>query len=83
VLDLPAAGRLATALLAVRGQDVELDASQVTRLGGQCLQVLLSALETWRADGCALSVVQPTTEFISGLKLLGVDQRALVRGDHP
>ena len=82
VLDLPAAGKISQAILAARGQDIECDASQVTRIGGQCLQVLLSAAQTWQSEGCAFSVVSPTDEFLAGLKLLGVDQTALVRRDH-
>jgi len=50
VLDLRAAEPLKAQLLAVRGQEATLDASAVERLGGLCLQVLLSALATWRAD---------------------------------
>ncbi len=71
VLDLNAAGPLAHELLALRGRDLELDASAVQRLGAQCLQVLLSARATWDADGAAFAVVQPSDEFTSTLALLG------------
>ena len=43
ILDLKAAASLQAAILAHRGQALELDASAVQRLGAQCLQVLLSA----------------------------------------
>ena len=33
-----------------------LDASAVQRLGGLCLQILLSARKTWAADGVNLSL---------------------------
>ena len=55
VLDLNAAEPLKAELLARRGGDLALDASSVERLGGLCLQVLLSAIRTWRADGVNLS----------------------------
>ncbi|MNE37392.1 hypothetical protein D3C77_226940 [compost metagenome] len=55
VLDLRAAAPLKAELMAARGQALTLDASAVERLGGQGLQVLLSAIRTWRADGCALT----------------------------
>jgi chemotaxis protein CheX len=76
VLDLNAAGPLANELLAVRGRDVEVDASAVERLGAQCVQVLLSARATWDADGVAFAVVAPSVEFTSTLALLGapIDQ---------
>ena len=42
VLDILHAESLRTELLAVRGQAVAIDGSAVERLGGLCLQVLLS-----------------------------------------
>lgn len=78
-LDLIAARPLAKTLLSMRGSDVKIDASQVTRVGGQCLQVLLSAAATWDADHAILEVVSPSAEFIGGLKLLGVEPTTLVR----
>ena len=56
VLDIRAAGPLQAEILASRGQALTLDASAVERLGGLCLQVLLSARSTWAADGQALTV---------------------------
>ena len=63
-------------ILALRGRDVEVDASAVERVGAQCLQVLLSARATWDADGAAFAVVQASDEFTSTLALLGapIDQ---------
>lgn len=55
VLDLRAAEPLKAELMAARGQALTLDASAVERLGGLCLQVLLAAIQTWRADGHALT----------------------------
>ena len=46
-------------------------ASGVRRLGGQCLQVLLSAQATWAADGHAFDVVEPSPEFTESLALMG------------
>ncbi|WP_428153895.1 STAS domain-containing protein [Brevundimonas sp.] len=56
VLDLNAAEPLKAELLALRGHPLTLDASAVERLGGLCLQVLLSARKTWAADGVNLSL---------------------------
>lgn len=70
-LDMNAAGPLAQALLERRGQPVTLDASQVRRIGGQCLQVLLSAQATWAADGADFQINEPSPEFADGLALMG------------
>ena len=51
VLDIRAAGALRDDLLARRGSDIVLDGGEVQRLGGLCLQVLISAKKTWAADG--------------------------------
>ena len=76
-LDMTAAGPLAKELLAVRGKPVSLDASNVRRLGGQCLQVLLSAQSTWTADGQPFEIVEPSPEFTEGLALMGATELCL------
>ncbi|HEY0438088.1 MAG TPA: STAS domain-containing protein [Phenylobacterium sp.] len=71
IMDLNAARPLAADLLELRGGAVTLDGSQVTRLGGLCLQVLLSAQATWAADGQAFQVAAPSPEFDQTLSLFG------------
>jgi chemotaxis protein CheX len=63
VLDLGAAERLHARLVEMRGQPLDIDASQVERLGGLCLQVLISARDTWRTDGHSAVVGQASTAF--------------------
>jgi len=77
-LDLCAAAPLAGALMALRGRDIEVDASDVRRVGGQCLQVLLAAGKTWAADGHLLNLSNPSPEFIEGMTLLGAPLPSLV-----
>lgn len=72
-----AARDLATALLTQRGQPLTLNAANVRRLGAQCTQVLLSAAATWRADGAALSIHDPSPEFQEAMRLLGLSEQAL------
>jgi chemotaxis protein CheX len=76
-LDLPAAAPLAADLLARRGQDLSLDASNVRRLGGQCLQVLLAARATWQADGQMFRIITASSDFAEGSALLGAGDLAL------
>jgi chemotaxis protein CheX len=63
VLDLGAAERLHARLSELRGQPLDIDASQVERLGGLCLQVLVSARNTWRADGQPAVIGEVSTAF--------------------
>lgn len=71
VMDLMAAKRLAADLLAARGKPVALDASHVQRVGGLCLQVLLSAQRTWAADKMAFEIVNPAASFEKCMAQLG------------
>ena len=70
-LDLKAAGPLQVALLDVRGAAIDIDASKVQRLGGLCLQVLLSAAETWAADGHPLKISAASPAFAEGARRMG------------
>ena len=81
VLDLRAADPLKAQLLAARGQETALDASAVERLGGLCLQVLLSALQTWRADGQSLTFINVTEAFASQWSALGASASDLALGE--
>ena len=74
-LDLTAASALQTALLARRGRPLEVDASAVLRLGGLCLQVLLSAQKTWAEDASPFSLTQASPAFADALRLFGADAR--------
>jgi chemotaxis protein CheX len=76
VLDLSAAAALAGELRALRGQPLSLDASRVERLGGLCLQVLISARNSWRADGLAFTVGQRSPTFEEALALSGAGELA-------
>ena len=71
VLDMRAAAPLAAELLERRGRDVDVDASKVRRLGGECLQVLLAAHACWKADELSFRVVSPSGDFTEGLVLMG------------
>lgn len=82
VLDLKAALPLAEGLLAQRGSELMIDASRVERLGAQSLQILLSAISTWHADGYSLEFVDPSEPFMQGLALFGIDPKGFLTGDN-
>lgn len=80
-LDTSAAPGLADKLRLARGVPLTLSAKNVTRLGGLCAQVLLSAAASWRADGSRLSIADPSPEFIEALRLMGLQPAAITAGD--
>lgn len=71
ILDLQAAEPLRAELMVLRGRPLSIDASQVSRLGGLCLQVLISARKTWVEDGQSLSVDEPSEAFTEQLASFG------------
>ena len=72
-LDIKAAGPLAADLLKARGRDLSLNASEIDRVGGQCLQVLLSAAATWTADGAELTLEEPSPAFLDAVRIAGLE----------
>jgi chemotaxis protein CheX len=72
ILDIGAAAPLWSELARARGGPIDLDASQVERLGGLCLQVLLSAQAAWVADAAAFRIVNPSAAFIEATRLMAV-----------
>ncbi len=79
VLDLSAAKPLWADILAARGQPLELDASEVQRLGGLCLQALLAARKQWREDGVDFSIANASDAFREGARLMAAHD--LVQGE--
>jgi chemotaxis protein CheX len=75
-LDMRAAAPLLAEIRAARGAALQLDASKVERLGGQCLQVLLAAEKAWSADGHAFQVGNASTAFKDGWALMGAEALA-------
>jgi chemotaxis protein CheX len=74
ILDLGAAAPLREALLAARGNALEIDASGVERLGGLCLQVLVSAQRTWSADGAVFRVINASAAFSEAARLMAAPE---------
>ena len=70
-MDLATAAPLARSLLAVRGQPIALDASKVKKIGGLCLQVLISAHITWKADNIPARIEHPSASFKDALAVFG------------
>ena len=71
VLDLAAAGPLLAAFQSRLGAPLEVDAGEVRRLGGQCLQVLIAARRRWDADGAAFAVTRASPAFAEAAALFG------------
>ena len=71
-LDLTTASDLARMILAARGSELAIDASDVQHLGAQCGQILVAAKTTWKADQQTLRIVESSGEFIEGARLLGL-----------
>lgn len=71
ILDLTAAEPLKAEFLSLRGQPISIDASDVDRVGGLCLQVLMSAHKTWNRDGMSFAFHDTSPAFQDCMALLG------------
>lgn len=71
VLDIQQAEPLRAELLTMRGAPATLDGSAVERLGGLCLQVLLSAQQTWARDGHSLILDRVSEDFANQWNAFG------------
>jgi chemotaxis protein CheX len=81
VLDLKAAQPLKAALTEHRGASVQLDASNVERLGGLCLQVLVAARRTWSEEGHDLTIEPRSTAFSAAAALFAAEAHLGLRVD--
>jgi chemotaxis protein CheX len=81
-LDLAGAAPLLAELRAARGEAIEIDASQVERFGGLCLQVLLAAKASWAEAGKAFAIVNPSDAFKAAAATMGASTY-LIEGDAP
>jgi chemotaxis protein CheX len=78
VLDLNAASRLHEQVLALKDKNVAVDASDVARIGTQCIQILLSAARSWRSMDMTFSVNQSSDAFAKTLQLLGITDEEMI-----
>ncbi|OXE36043.1 MAG: chemotaxis protein CheX [Phenylobacterium zucineum] len=82
-LDLQAAEPLRAELMALRGRPLTIDAADVNRLGGLCLQVLISARKIWSEDGHAFTVERASSTFSDQLAGFGgPDLNSPLEGSH-
>ena len=77
VLDLNEASVLHGKLMELRGRDLRIDASQVDRLGAQCIQIIVAAARTWQTDKKAFVVERASDAFEKTLQLIGLDPNQL------
>lgn len=73
VLDLNEASVLHGQLTSMRGEDVKIDASEVERVGVQCVQVILAAAKTWEADKKNFVFEKVSEAFEKTMQLIGID----------
>jgi len=73
VLNVTSAMATARQFIDQRGRDVVVDASQVQHLGGQSLQILLSAVRSWTEDGQSFALGDCSDRFLEDLKLFGFE----------
>lgn len=76
-LDLNAATAVHEQLVKLKGNEIEIDASEVKKSGAQCIQVLIAAKKTWDAENKSLLIGTMSEAFENTLKLLGISGEML------
>lgn len=74
-LNSQAAGDLYDSLVTLTGQEVDLDASHVTSIGGMAAQVLLAAQSQWKRQGVAFRIVEISGDFKTAMADLGLGEQ--------
>jgi anti-anti-sigma regulatory factor len=71
ILDVSSVAVVHRDLVAKRGGDLDIDASNVRRIAGLGLQLLVAAGATWTADGQKLRVVNGSPTFAEAIRISG------------
>lgn len=79
-LDLSAGEEIAEALEHLRGLPVEIQANDVSHLGGIFLQLLVGAKKQWMKDEVPFSLADPSDSFLAGMHLLGASDTLFEEG---
>lgn len=78
VLDLNEATALHGKLMALRGNDLMIDASGVERVGAQCVQVLMAAKKNWDEDKLTFKFSKVSDTFTKTMQLIGINIQPLL-----
>jgi chemotaxis protein CheX len=81
-LDITEAAPLAGELLKLRGSETRIDASEVRKLGGQCLQALLCASAAAAHEGTLFEIVSPSDDFLRSIEAYGLDMSHFSSQEH-
>ena len=71
-LDFGAVSALKADILGQAGNDLEVDASNVTHMGTLCLQVLIAASNDWISAGHKFNLTSPSDACATQLNLHGI-----------
>ncbi|MGP9789103.1 STAS domain-containing protein [Roseinatronobacter sp. NSM] len=77
VLDQRGAQIVATQLLDRLGEDVNLDARNLTRLGGAGLEMLIAAHRQWQEDCIRFEISNLSSSILRVFEILDVDPQTL------
>lgn len=78
VLSLVEASSLLELFLGKKTSHISVNAENVTRIGSQCMQILLSAKKNWEEDGFDFMLTNPSKEFLKTMSIIGMSQDDLI-----
>lgn len=78
VLGLVEASSLLELFLGKKASHISVNAENVTRIGSQCMQILLSAAKNWEEDNFDFILTNPSKEFLETMSIIGISQDDLI-----
>ncbi|MGJ8627926.1 MAG: STAS domain-containing protein [Sulfitobacter sp.] len=79
-LDLTAVGKLHDDLLAHSGGDVVVQMDRVTQLGTLCVQTMIAAANTARANGHSFKITNTSDRVLGQLAVMGMTPETIMKG---
>ncbi|HWA01654.1 MAG TPA: STAS domain-containing protein [Caulobacterales bacterium] len=79
MLDLHTAERLKAEFRSCEGAPLDIDARNVERVGGLCLQILIAAANAWRKAGQELRVLGASPAFVEDIRVMGAEALLPIR----
>lgn len=74
ILDLVESSSLLEDFMKVKSSSVSINAENVTRVGAQCMQILISAQKNWKENDLDFILNNPSEEFLETMLMIGISQ---------
>lgn len=79
-LDVTAVGKVHEQFVALNGQDIQLDLSEVTLMGALCTQICIAAARQAKESDCAFEIVNTPDAVLAQINSMGLTPETIAEG---